>query len=70
MTRIRLPDPEGVNRTSSFITLSSSGFPNAANTHVGSELHFVDTGEEYVLYNGMWEPDLRRAKALEMHSGV
>jgi len=48
-----------------YITLSSSGFPDPANIQVGATLHFVDTGEEYVQYGGMWELDLRRAKALE-----
>ena len=65
MTKYRSPNPEGGNKASSFITLSSSGFPDPANVAAGSTLHFVDTGEEYVVYGGMWELDFRRARALE-----
>jgi hypothetical protein len=65
MTKIRTPNPEGGDKTSEFITLSSSGFPDPAHVNAGSKLHFVDTGEEYVQYGGMWEPDLRLARALE-----
>lgn len=32
----------------------------------GARFHAVDTGEEYVFHDGMWEPDLRLARALEM----
>lgn len=31
----------------------------------GSTYHSVDTGEEYVFHNGMWERDLRRIAALQ-----
>lgn len=31
----------------------------------GSTFHCVDTGEEYVYYDGTWEPDLRRINALQ-----
>jgi len=65
MTKYKTPDPDGGDRTSKFITLSSSGFPDPAQVAVGSTLHFFDTGEEYVQYGGMWEPDLRLARALE-----
>ncbi len=30
----------------------------------GSTLHFVDTGEEFVFHDGMWEDDLRLKHAL------
>jgi hypothetical protein len=30
----------------------------------GMTLHCVDTGEEWVFYDGMWTLDLRRARAL------
>jgi hypothetical protein len=30
----------------------------------GSTYHVIDTGEEYVFYDGTWEPDLRRIAAL------
>lgn len=30
----------------------------------GSAYHVIDTGEEYVFYNGGWELDLRRIAAL------
>lgn len=36
----------------------SSGVPE------GSTLHLVDTGEEFIYHNGMWEDDLRRRVAL------
>ena len=29
----------------------------------GSIFHCVDTGEEYVFYDGMWEQDMRRIHA-------
>ncbi len=57
--------PYSLNRSSEYITLSSSGFPDPNNVQDGSTLHFVDTGEEYVQYRGMWELDFRRAKALQ-----
>ena len=69
MTEIKLPFA-GRPYPNQFVTVSSSGFPSVANIQTGATLHFVDTGEEYVLYNGMWEPDLRRAKALEMQNGA
>ena len=31
----------------------------------GATFHAVDTGEQYIYHNDMWEPDLRMAKALE-----
>ncbi len=31
----------------------------------GSTLHFVDTGEQFVWHNGMWEDDLRLIHALQ-----
>jgi len=37
----------------------SSGVPE------GSTFHCVDTGEEYVYHNGMWETDLRLRNALK-----
>ena len=30
----------------------------------GCTLHIIDTGEEYVLFNGAWEPDLRWQRRL------
>ena len=32
----------------------------------GSTFHEVDTGKEYVFYNGTWEPDNRRIYAFRM----
>jgi len=57
--------PHNLDRVSEYVTLSSSGFPDAGSAQDGSTLHFVDTGEQYVNYLGMWEPDLRMARALE-----
>ena len=31
----------------------------------GSTFHCVDTGEEYIYHNGMWEVDLRLRNALK-----
>lgn len=66
MTEYFYPVHAGGDRRQKFITLSSSGFPDPKDLNAGSTLHFVDTGEEYVVYGGMWELDLRRAKALEL----
>lgn len=30
----------------------------------GATLHIIDTGEEYVLFSGAWEPDLRWKRRL------
>ena len=32
----------------------------------GSELHAVDTGEEFIYHNGMWVQDLRKINAIKM----
>ena len=58
--------PHNLDRKSDYITLSSSGFPDPNNSQDGATLHFVDTGEEYVQYQNMWELDLRRVTALKM----
>lgn len=31
----------------------------------GATFHVIDTGEMYVMHDGMWEPDLRLSRALE-----
>lgn len=49
-----------------YIKLSSEGFPGPAPD--GSTLHFVDTGDQYVSYDGSWEPDRRLIRALELAS--
>ena len=65
MTQVKYPNIDSRGRTSEFVTLSSSGFPDPGNVSAGSTLHFVDTGEEYVQYGGMWEKDFRRETALK-----
>lgn len=71
MTKVKYPNVDSVDRTSSYITLSWSGFPDPANCRPGSTLHFVDTGEQYVQYGDMWELDMRNARALETaYNGV
>ena len=30
----------------------------------GGTLHIIDTGEEYILFGGAWEPDLRWPRRL------
>ena len=58
-----------------YIRLSSSSFPelgdmpdgstvSAGNIPDGSTLHFVDTGDRYVFFDGMWEPDPRSTTEL------
>jgi len=36
----------------------SSGVPE------GSTFHYVDTGEEFIYHNGMWEDDIRNRNVL------
>lgn len=43
-----------------------SGDTKPASPPAGSTYHAVDTGEEWVYLDGMWERDLRLAKALEI----
>ena len=64
MTEIRLPFA-GRPDSRKYITLSSSGFPDPGNLQTGATLHFVDTGEEYICYGGMWERDFRKTQTLE-----
>ena len=35
------------------------------NVPEGTEIHVIDTGEQYIMHDGMWEPDLRLTRALE-----
>jgi len=30
----------------------------------GSTVHYIDTGEEFIFHNGMWEDDLRNRNVL------
>jgi hypothetical protein len=49
-----------------YILLSSAGFPTHGECSLdGSTIHFVDTGELYVMFDGTWENDLRLITALE-----
>ena len=43
--------------------LSSDDLPDTG-VQEGSTAHFIDTGEEKIYHNGMWEDDLRRIYAL------
>ena len=43
--------------------LSSDAWPETAVAE-GSEIHVVDTGEEYIYHDGAWQQDLRRVYAL------
>lgn len=47
-----------------FIGLSTDEKPSTPAE--GSTFHAVDTGEEYVFHDGLWEQDLRRVTALRM----
>ena len=44
--------------------ISSDAKPSSGVTE-GSTLHYVDTGEEFIYHNGMWEDDLRLRNALK-----
>ena len=44
--------------------ISSDEKPNSGVTE-GSTFHYVDTGEEFIYHNGMWEVDLRLRNALK-----
>lgn len=48
-------------RVSHWLVTSDEDKPTAAS---GSTLHVVDTGEEYIYFNGGWQQDLRRIYAL------
>ena len=43
--------------------ISTDGRPDSG-VPEGSTLHMVDTGEEYIYHNGMWEDDLRNRNVL------
>jgi hypothetical protein len=43
--------------------LSTDEFP-LTDVPEGSTMHVVDTGEEYVFFDGVWEKDLRLIAAL------
>ena len=52
---------------------TGEGFPDVSTYKQigqGTILHFVDTGDEYIFHNGVWERDLRRVRALELYYGV
>lgn len=46
-----------------FLALSSDDWPTAPPE--GSVLHIVDTGDEYIYFDGTWEQDLRRIAAIQ-----
>lgn len=46
-----------------FLALSSDAWPTAPPE--GSTLHVVDTGEEYIWFDGAWERDLRMITAIK-----
>ena len=56
-----------VTTTRGYIGLSSDDKPAAAPD--GSTFHCVDTGEQYVFYDGTWEADLRLIYALQYVQG-
>jgi hypothetical protein len=47
-----------------FIGHSSDAKPTDVND--GAEFHVIDTGEEYVFFDGMWVQDLRKINAIKM----
>jgi hypothetical protein len=46
-----------------YIGMSADGKPDGVET--GSTFHVLDTGEEYIFFNGTWERDLRLITALQ-----
>lgn len=50
----------------SFIGLSTDTKPTSVPD--GSTYHSVDTGDQWIFFNGMWERDLRLTRALEIVS--
>lgn len=47
-----------------YIGLSTETKPVTCNE--GSTYHSIDTGEEWIFYDGMWELDLRKINAIKM----
>ncbi|MBW2632344.1 MAG: hypothetical protein JRC90_11435 [Deltaproteobacteria bacterium] len=43
----------------------SSDIKPVSGTAEGSTFHYIDTGEEFIFTNGMWEDDLRLRNALK-----
>jgi hypothetical protein len=67
MAKVRYPNVESLSRASSYITLSSSGFPNPNNSQDGSTLHFIDAkvDSHYIQYNNTWEIDISNSRGYE-----
>ncbi len=57
---------ESINRWN---CVSSDDFPDTG-IQEGSTIHVIDTGEEKIYHNGMWEDDLRRINAERIALGV
>ena len=52
-----------------WICVSSDAFPVAGNgAKEGDNMHIIDTGEEYIFFNDMWETDLRLISAVRKAS--
>lgn len=47
---------------------SIDGLP--ATAPEGSTVHYVDTGEQYIYFDGTWEPDKRLIYAISQGMGV
>lgn len=43
---------------------SSSDIKPSSGVTEGSTVHYIDTGEEFIYHNGMWEPDRRRSSPI------
>ena len=55
------------DRAVDYIGLSSDGLP--INVIEGSTLHKIDTGEQLVSHDGIWEQDLRLIFAIQAATG-
>lgn len=44
--------------------LSTDEKPSPSDVKEGSTYHAIDTGEEFIFHNGMWEQDLREIRAI------
>jgi len=51
-----------INYEEPYVGLSTDEKPTSPND--GSTFHCVDTGEQYIFFDGMWESDLRLIAAL------
>ena len=52
------------DESSKFVGISSDLLPTGADE--GATFYYVDTGEQYIFHDGMWEQDLRNPPPLDV----